>query len=408
MIYLGVIIHNLPAVQHLQFTHRGVDVTIATANHLLGILRALGWAIFNLVAGTVRTTTGTLLRHAVGNGDLEHVLATVGGTHLTRASVQTAIRTAGWACYTPARLTAVPGALAVFATRSNLKELARLKQRVEHIEGKTVLCLPHTTPCPQVISFIWQVELYTFPSDAHTGPSWGALFGVMSRDLGNYLIATHYIARLPSHSPITINRARLAYDASVRTRTNVSQRDGCRADAASLHAQHAPVQIGTSVRSAHQILLGRTAMVARRSLRSLAARLILGDRVRRCLRTCLLLHLALVGVDQPIATADGLLRGALYRAGPWAVARYRFALPAGRTVSAERVCIDQRWDGFWGKEKQREHYVSSDHSNDAIRPFRPATFFCQSVLLRVYDVSEIERTLKQITVQICITEVCIH
>uniref|UniRef100_A0A1A9ZRX8 Uncharacterized protein n=1 Tax=Glossina pallidipes TaxID=7398 RepID=A0A1A9ZRX8_GLOPL len=39
-----------------------------------------------------------------------------------------------------------------------------------------------TTPCPQVCSFISQVELYTLPSDAQTGPSLGALLQSTGHD----------------------------------------------------------------------------------------------------------------------------------------------------------------------------------------------------------------------------------
>lgn len=125
----------LPTVEHLEFAHRGVYVTVAAANHLLGLAGTLRRAVFDLVGRRQRASTGTFLGHAERDRDLEHVLAAVGRSHLAGAGVQPAVGTARGTGHPPAGLTAVASALAVLPARTD-HSLAAGDQL--HLAGRVV------------------------------------------------------------------------------------------------------------------------------------------------------------------------------------------------------------------------------------------------------------------------------
>lgn len=180
---------HLPTVQHLQLAQRTVNVTIIAA-HQLG--RRLCTVRRTLLHRISARRSGALLRHAERDRHFEHMLAAVGGAHFAGARIQASVRSTGWPCHAPARLPTHSRALAVLAAGANLRtdtkkmQLLLLRMLLAHSPRRSL-----TTPWPHVSNFISHVELYTFPSDAHVGPSFGALLQSTGHDSRIALVLLH-------------------------------------------------------------------------------------------------------------------------------------------------------------------------------------------------------------------------
>lgn len=91
-----------------------------TATHVLvgiGVEGALGGAVLlNLVSAR------PLLRDAERHGHLEHVSTAIRGPHFASARVDASVRATGRAGYSPARLSASSGGLAVLSTGAHLRK----------------------------------------------------------------------------------------------------------------------------------------------------------------------------------------------------------------------------------------------------------------------------------------------
>lgn len=95
----------------------------------------------------------------------------------------------------------------------------RIEKLAKYLEMWNEILERHslTTPCPHVINFIRHVELYTLPSDAQTGPSWGALLQSTGQDSRIALPFVHdptcanVTAAVPTRHAWTRNMHRFKY-----------------------------------------------------------------------------------------------------------------------------------------------------------------------------------------------------
>lgn len=222
----------------------------------------------------------SFLRHAEGQRHFEHMLATIGGAHLARTGIETAIRAASGPCHTPAGLAAHARRLAVLA--AGLDDALTTGVQLHLARGVVDIAIGGTD--------------------------------------GSILRRT-----------VTVHGTGFALGARVAARTHMREFDSRQAHAARLNAQHAAIQIGASVGATNGILFGAATMLAIGALRTLAAIAHVLDQGDAIAGAGLLAQLTQIGIDEPISAANGLrAHRQAGRTGTWTIV---VGIRAGRTGS---------------------------------------------------------------------------